>query len=217
MYGYQKLIAWCESESRPMTRVRILPLQLHADRPTLSPSQLPLFNHMSQLPASTKHAILLEYSPRSPTHSFSALAARHHIRGGESTIRKWHVRWDGTPDSLEHKRGAGRPHMLTPSEVSRYVRAPILAANRAHKAVHYSDLLSKVRQKTGKEIALRTLEHYGQQELHANKKMTKKRTAAESECTQTGDGGGRTLVVSHVVTHVPLLCVTDCDSVSFPL
>lgn len=39
--------------------------------PTVRPSELPLWNQMSQLPASTKHAILLEYTPRSPAYTGS--------------------------------------------------------------------------------------------------------------------------------------------------
>ena len=82
---------------------------------------------------------------------------------------------------MERKKGAGRARTLTPAEVSRHVRAPILAANRAHRAIHYTDLLPSVQQKTGKEVALRTLQRYGHDELDARNKTTKKRTAAESK------------------------------------
>lgn len=81
--------------------------------------------------------------------------------------------------------------------------------------MHYSDLLPKVKEKTGKEISLRTLEKYGKEELRAKQKTSKKRTAAEGECTHTCKGGGHGLVVSHTIAHVSLLCVPDCDSVSF--
>ena len=66
-------------------------------------------NYMKQFSASTKHSILLEYTPHSPTHSFSELAARHGVAGGRSTIQTWHSRWDDTIASLQHKKGAGRP------------------------------------------------------------------------------------------------------------
>src|SRR6185312_12901126 len=66
--------------------------------PSLPHSCLALPHHttMPHLSAEAKHHILLEYSPRSPTHSLSALAARHSIAGGERTVRNWLQRWDGT-------------------------------------------------------------------------------------------------------------------------
>jgi transposase len=138
---------------------------------------------MPHLDAATKHHILLDYSPHSRNHSLATLAARHGIAGGKGTLSRWLARWDGTPRSLEEKKRSGRPRKLSKAEVSRHVRAPILAANRAHHAVSYPQLLSSVKAKTGKELALRTLQHYGQQELGAKLKRTKKKTATERECT----------------------------------
>ena len=136
---------------------------------------------MKQFPPEQKHSILFEYTPQSRTHSFAALAVRHGVAGGEQTVRRWHKQWDGTPQSLEHEKGAGRPRALDSREVQQHVRTPILRANRAHKAVHYSNLLSAVRQKTGKELSARTLRRYGKEELGAKQKRGKKRTADESE------------------------------------
>jgi transposase len=140
---------------------------------------------MSHLSAEVKHHILLEYSPRSPTHSFSALAARHAIPGGRQTVQQWHARWDGTARSLERRVGSGRERTLSSRQVQQHVRAPILRANRAHRVVHYTQLLPSVRQKSGTEVSLRTLQRYGREELGAKQKHTKKRTAEESECTHT--------------------------------
>jgi transposase len=136
---------------------------------------------MKQLTAEQKHSILLEYSPRSTTHSFATLAARHGVTGGRRTVENWHQRWDGTPQSLQHRKGAGRPRMLTSREVEQHVRAPILRANRAHKPVHYSALLPPLQQKTGKQLTLRTLQRYGKKEVGARQKRGKKRTTEESE------------------------------------
>jgi hypothetical protein len=140
---------------------------------------------MPHLSADVKHTILLEYQPRSPTHSFVALAQRHGIAGGEWMVRNWHSRWDGTSQSLEERPRTGRPRILSRAQISRHIRAPILAANRAHRAIHYTTLLPTVRQKTGGTISLRTLQRYGKQELHVKDKHSKKRTAQESECTHT--------------------------------
>lgn len=140
---------------------------------------------MAHLNAEAKHHILLEYSPRSPTHSFAALAVRHAIRGGRQTVQQWHARWDGTAQSLERREGSGRPRTLSSRQVHQHLRAPILRANRAHKVVHYTDLLAKVQQRTGTDVSVQTLRRYGKKELGAKQKHTHKRTADESKCTRT--------------------------------
>jgi hypothetical protein len=136
---------------------------------------------MTHLSADAKHHILLEYSPHDATRSFAALADRHGIAGGRDVVRRWHERWDGTPRSLERKEGSGKTPLLSAAQVSRHVRAPILAANRAHRAVHYTELLPRVQAATGKQLALRTLQDYGREELGAKQRRGKKRTAQESE------------------------------------
>jgi hypothetical protein len=83
---------------------------------------------------------------------------------------------------------AGR-RALSRAEVSRHVRAPILAANHKHSAVSYAQLLPEVQRKTGKALSVRTLRRYGKEELGARAKHTKKRTADESECRQYGERG----------------------------
>jgi transposase len=152
---------------------------------------------MKQFPPAQQHSILLEYSPRSTTHSFAALAERHGVPGGKRTVQRWDQRWDGTARSLEHKAGAGRPRALSKQEVQQHVRAPILRANRAHKPMHYSKLLPEVQRKTGKELSIQTLRRYGKEELNAKQRRSKKRTAEESERTHTGEGAN--CVVLHVL------------------
>jgi hypothetical protein len=147
--------------------------------------ELAVCTTMSHLSPEARHHILLEYAPHDATRSFAALARRHAVRGGERTIRRWHEQWNGTPQSLQRKEGSGKARTLTTAEVSRHIRAPILAANRAHRAIHYTELLPEVQRKTGKRLSLRTLQQYGKEELGAKQKHTKKRTAEESECTRT--------------------------------
>ena len=138
---------------------------------------------MKQLPPEQKHSILLEYIPRSTTHSFAAPAARHGVAGGGNTVQIWHQRWDGTAASLQRKEGGGRPRVLSEREVQQHVRAPILRANRAHKVVHYAAVVEEVKQKTGKQVSARTVRRYGKEELQVKQRRGKKRTAEESECT----------------------------------
>jgi len=152
---------------------------------------------MPHLSAESKHHILLEYAPRSATHSLAALAARHAIAGGERTLRNWLQRWDGSAASLERKAGSGKARVLSRAEVSRHVRAPILAANRTHRAISYAALLPRVQAATGKTLTLRTLQDYGKKELGAKQRRGKKRTAEESEYSSTTES-----------ERVPLLLTT---------
>ena len=137
---------------------------------------------MPHLSAEARHHILLEYSPRSSTHSFAALARRHAVTGGARVVRRWHQRWDGTSASLQRKAGSGKAPVLSRAQISRHIRAPILGANRAHSAISYTELLPRVQAATGSQISLRSLQRYGKEELGAKQKPCQKRTADESEC-----------------------------------
>jgi len=95
---------------------------------------------MKQFTPEQKHEILIEYSPRSTTHNFAALAHRHAVAGGGRTIRNWFARWDGSVASLQHAKGAGRPRSLTAEEVQRHIIAPIRRKNRTHQPILYSEL-----------------------------------------------------------------------------
>lgn len=136
---------------------------------------------MKQFTPAQKHSILLEYSPRSPSQSFSALATRHGVVGGKQTVQQWHSRWNGTAASLQHKKVIGRPRILTPAEVKRHIRTPIQKANRSYTPIHYTQLQSRVEQKTGKKVSVRTIRRYGKQELQARQIRGKKRTANECQ------------------------------------
>ena len=140
---------------------------------------------MSHLSPFAKHHILLEYSPHDTTHNFAALARRHGIGGGARTVQRWHSRWNRTPQSLEGQPRSGRPSVLSRAEVSRHIRAPILAANRSHRAISYTKLLPEVEQKTRKSVSLRTLQRIGKNQLEVKSKATRKRTREEREYTYT--------------------------------
>ena len=152
---------------------------------------------MSHLSAEAKQHILLEYTPDDTSRSLTALARRHGVKGGGDTVRRWFRRWDGSPASLQRKAGSGRPRALSAAEVQQHVRAPILAANRDHRAISYAELLPRVRAATGKNLSGRTLRQYGKEELGAKAKHTKKRTAAECEYTGTGEGHVSPLLSAH--------------------
>ena len=136
---------------------------------------------MPHVSAEAKHHILLEYSPHDTTRSFAALARRHAVKGGAQVLRLWHSRWNGTPASLQEHSRPGRPRLLSRAQVARHIATPIRHANRAHRAVHYPDLLPRVHAATRTRVSLRTVQRYGEEELGAKQRRGKKRTAAESE------------------------------------
>ncbi len=144
-----------------------------------------LHTAMPHLSADVKHHILLEYSPHDTARSFAALARRHAVKGGERVVRRWHARWDGSPASLERRPGTGRARVLSRAQVQRHIATPIRAANRAHRAIHSPDLLPRVRAATGTQVSLRTVQHYGEEELRAKQKHGVKRTAEESKPRST--------------------------------
>ena len=136
---------------------------------------------MREFPPQHKHTILTHYRAGVRGSGFKSLARRFAVQGGDKSLRQWHARWDGTPASLEEQPRTGRPTILSSAEVNRHVRAPLLAANRAHRAIHYTTLLPSVKAKTGKSISIQTLRRIGKEELGAKQKRSKKRTATESE------------------------------------
>ena len=130
-----------------------------------------------------KHRILTHYRAGKRGAGFAALARRFDITGGAAVIKRWHDKWDGTPQSLHHKQGAGRPRTLSSREVQQHVRAPILRANRKHRVVHYAQVQKAVQASTGKNLSLRTVQRYGKEELKARSTHGKKRTAEECKST----------------------------------
>ena len=88
--------------------------------------------------SSTLHMTPLAASP----HSLLATQCKE-----ERVVRRWHR--NGSAASLERRAASGKAPVLSRAQVSCHVRAPILAANRAHRAIHYTELLPAVRQKTG--------------------------------------------------------------------
>jgi hypothetical protein len=79
---------------------------------------------MPHVSTETKHAILLEYAPHTPSRTFAALAARHSVKGGWRVLQRWHQQWDGTARSLQRKAGSGKQRLLSRAQISRHVRPP---------------------------------------------------------------------------------------------
>jgi transposase len=138
---------------------------------------------MKLSPAELKHFILTKYQRNCRGNGFAALAQRYGIKGGGRTIQRWYEQWDGTAASLEHKRGAGRPSLLSEEEVTQHITTPIKKKNRRSRPVHYTDILRPLRENTGKDVSLRTVQRYGKENAGINSRNTKKRTRHERKCT----------------------------------
>jgi hypothetical protein len=121
-----------------------------------------------------KHNILLQYTPNQRHNGFDTLARRFNITGGGSTIKYWYDRWDGTPNSLEHQRGAGRSTLLNTQEMNQYILKPIKTKNKHHRPVHYTEIHQMIKTKITKPISLSTIQRYGKEKLGIKKKRTKK-------------------------------------------
>ncbi|HVW99743.1 MAG TPA: helix-turn-helix domain-containing protein [Candidatus Babeliaceae bacterium] len=134
---------------------------------------------MSHFTPEFKHDILTQYLPHSHDNSFGALAHRYNIKGGKRTIQRWYARWDGTPSSLEQRAGAGRPRLLSSAQIRDTIALPIRNRNRAHRAIHYTELLPTVRERTGTTVSLPTIQRYGKEIVRARDKSTRSRTAVD--------------------------------------
>ena len=122
-------------------------------------------------------------------------------------LQRWHERWNGTPQSLKEESRSGRPRRLSRGEVQCDVAGPILRANRSHTSVHYSAVVTEVREKTGAEISLRTVQRYGKEELGVRQRRGKKRTAEERQYTDASEGRCRIMMrVWRVDSLLPSSC-----------
>lgn len=140
---------------------------------------------MRLLTPQLKDMILRQYRPFDRNNSFAALARRYDIRGGKRTVHRWYMRWKQTPDSLEQKRGAGRPRLLSAAQIRDTITLPIRNRNRAHRAVSYPQLLPTVREQTGTEVSLRTIKRYGKEVAKVHDMSTRSMTGAECKYTAT--------------------------------
>lgn len=136
---------------------------------------------MKNFSPEAKHAILLEYVPRSIDHSFVALARRHGVLGGARTIRNWFARWNGTMQSLRPQPRPGRTPTLTPDEIEEHIHAPLLAANKVHRPIKYTTVARALRQATRKSVSTRTVQRIGKNGLKAAHRHTRKVEARECE------------------------------------
>jgi hypothetical protein len=128
-----------------------------------------------------KQLILQQYSPNRHGFGFHSLATRYKIKGGAQIIKNWYDRWDGTINSLERRAGSGCTTLMNSREMKQYIATPIRQKNKKHQAIHYSTLYQKVKTKFKKQIALRTIQHYGKKRLGVKSKRTKKHSTLE--CT----------------------------------
>ena len=143
---------------------------------------------MRDFPPSLQQRILEEYRARARDKSFATLALRFGVPGGKRTVQRWYSRWDGTVASLCTRPRSGRPRALSAVQVARHITAPIRAANRAHRAIHYTTVFNRLPPAVRARVSLRTVQRVGKAQ-GAKRRRTIKRTDEESECTRKQQAG----------------------------
>lgn len=135
---------------------------------------------MTHFTPTQKHDILIHLQTRRDDQTTDDIAYLHGVKGGRRTLNKWKERWNGTAESLETRMIPGRPRLLSRAHVNNLIRTPIRNKNRSHTPISYTQLLPSVRQKSGINISLRTLQNYGARDLHTRQVHTLKTT--EEQC-----------------------------------
>jgi hypothetical protein len=134
---------------------------------------------MKQLSPEVKHSILTHYTSPLNHDTLDTILCLHDVKASRRAVELWRRQWDGTAASLQHKKGAGRPRILTQKEVKHYVATPIRQKNRKHHPIHYHELKNRIETETGKTISVDTIERYGREDCGGVPKTGKKRTSDE--------------------------------------
>jgi transposase-like protein len=129
--------------------------------------------------AEEKHRILLEYHSNVRGRGFASLAKRFGIQGGKAVIYRWYQQWRQDISSLQTRKRSGRRRVLTPAEVTAYITTPLKRKNRKSTAIHYTDIHTSIKQRTGKEVSIQSVRRYGHRDLKAKEKKCQKRTSRE--------------------------------------
>lgn len=151
--------------------------------------------------ATFKHQVLLEYREGERGRGFHALAARFKIQGGGPLVQRWYQRWDGSAESLQRRPGSGRPRVLSAQRAKQTVHQEIEKKRRKHEAVAYVDILHTVREQSGTNIALRTVQKYGKKDFRVGHRHTVKRTKKECERRSWTEGKEAMAVATEQRAH----------------
>jgi transposase len=130
-----------------------------------------------------QHHILSQYQSNQRDKGFHSLARLYNIKGGRHTVKNWYKRWNGTINSLQHKRGAGRPTLLNSTQLKQHILTPIKEKNKNHQGVNYRFIHQNLKLKINKNISLRTIQRYGKEKLNIKNKRTQKHVKQECKST----------------------------------
>jgi len=128
-----------------------------------------------------KQQVVTYYIQHQSSTSFRAVAALFNVKGGPSTVYRWYNR----RNSLQTKARSGRPSILSTREIDTHIKNKIIAKNRLHQAVHYTNLINNIKTATNKNVSLRTIQRIGKNTLNVKLKKTCKRTTDECIYTHT--------------------------------
>jgi transposase len=134
--------------------------------------------------AEQRHHILTAYTPNSRNNSLRALSIQYGLAADGRTIKRWLKRWDGTVASLQDRKSSGRPRLLTPTLVHNHIRQPIIASNRSHVRVSYTDIHNRIRERNPVQISLRSVRRYGQVVVGARQLRTRRQSVDERKHTR---------------------------------
>lgn len=144
---------------------------------------------VKQLSPSIKHRILTHYTSPHNHDTLDRILLLHDVHVSRRAVERWRKEWNGEENSLQHHAVSGRPHILTPTEVGKYITQPIRRMNRSHRNVSYSMIARRVRENTRKSITDRTVRLIGLKKLGGRKTKGRKSTTDECEymhsCNET--------------------------------
>ena len=127
-------------------------------------------------PTIYKERVVDYYTDHYPKYSFRQVATLFKIEGGHKTVSRWY----NQRHSLETKSRSGRPPKLTMKQMNQYITKTIREKNQSALSVHYTDLMSDIKNQIDGNVSLRIIQRYGHDRLGIKMKKTSKRT--EQEC-----------------------------------
>ena len=137
--------------------------------------KISLLNFMTKYPKTFKERVVREYRKGVRGHGFDALSKRFTVP--KMVIKKWWRMWTAAGRCLsafDEEVGGDRRSLLTEREKQRYILDFVSHQNTKRKAVDYKDVHANVIKKTKKEVALRTVQEIGKEELGISWKKTTK-------------------------------------------
>lgn len=125
-----------------------------------------------------KQRVLAHYEPGVRGSGFAALAKRFDL-SCPRLVRDWWNKYDGTKRSLAKATTPNRKRKLTAEESEKHIKKFVIKKNKAGESVDYGAVQREVKRGTGKDVHVRTLRRYGQEDHGLSFKKTTRKLHAE--------------------------------------